>query len=74
MTKYSDIKRLFGDITDHKAAEISASGISDAELEKIAVMLSGDTDHGLEVGHLSPEAQNLMALLRQDDDAWRSER
>ena len=37
-------------------------------------MLSGDTDHGLEVGHLSPEAQNLMALLRQDDDAWRSER
>ena len=70
---HDEIKRIFGDITDHKAAEIAASGLSSAELEKIAVLLSGDTDHGVEIGHLSPDAQELMALLRRDDEAWEGE-
>ncbi|MFC6637486.1 hypothetical protein GV827_21960 [Sulfitobacter sp. JBTF-M27] len=74
MTDYSEIKRIFGDITDHKAAEIEGSGLSAAELEKVAAVLSGDTDHGIEIGHLSPEAQDLMALLRQDEDAWDDQR
>ena len=71
---HEEIKRIFGDITDHKAAEIAASGLSVLELEKIAVLLSEDTDHGVEIGHLSPEAQDLMALLRRDDEAWERER
>ena len=66
----SEIKRIFGDITDHKMAEVSASGLSTAELEKIAIILSGDTDHGIEIGHLSPTGQDLLALLRRDDEAW----
>lgn len=68
-----EIRRIFGDITDHKAAEIAASGLREAELEKIAVLLSGDTDHGIEIGHLSPAARDLMALLRSDDEAWEGE-
>lgn len=71
---HREIKRIFGDITDHKAAEIAASGLSVLELEKIAVLLSEDTDHGVEIGHLSPEAQDLMALLRRDDEAWDGKR
>ena len=74
MIEYSEIKRIFGDINDHKSAEISASGLSIAELEKIAVLLSDDTDHGVEIGHLSPLAQELLALLRRDDQAWEEER
>ena len=73
LIEYDEIKRIFGDITDHKAAEVSASGLSVVELEKIAVLLSGDTDHGVEIGHLSPEAQALMAFLRRDDEAWEGE-
>lgn len=69
----SEIKRLFGGISDHKAAEIAASGQPAAELEKIAILLSGETDHGIEIGHLSPGAQDLLALLRRDDEAWEGE-
>ena len=74
LIEHSEIKRIFGDIADHKSAEISASGLSILELEKIAALLSEDTDHGVEIGHLSPEAQNLLALLRRDDEAWEEER
>ncbi|MDJ0639549.1 MAG: hypothetical protein QNJ20_11985 [Paracoccaceae bacterium] len=65
-----EIKRIFGDITDHKAAEIASSGLPVVELEKIAFLLAGDTDHGIEMGHLSPRAQDLLALLRRDDESW----
>lgn len=67
---HTEIRRIFGDITDHKAAEVAASGLPLVELEKIAALLSGDTDHGIEVGHLSPKAQELLVLLRRDAEAW----
>lgn len=73
MVALSEIKRIFGDITDHKAAEIAGSGLPVPDLERIAVLLSGDTDHGVDIGELSPAAQDLLALLRRDDEAWEDE-
>lgn len=67
---YEVVKRLFGDISDHKTAEIINSGLPITELEKIALLLTGDTDHIRDTGRLAPQSQELLGLLRSDDEAW----
>lgn len=70
LNSYEEVKRLFGDISDHKVAEIISSGLPNAELEKIVVLLAGDTDHIRDTGRLAPKAQDLYNLLRRDEEAW----
>ena len=70
----TEIRRILGNITDHKVAEIAASGLPKEELEKIAILLSEDTDHGIEIGRVSPKGQDLFALLKRDDEVWEIDR
>lgn len=69
-----EARRIFGDITDHALAEIVESGLDVAELEKIALLLAGDTDHVRERGRLSPEARRLYEILLPDEERWEDDR
>lgn len=66
--RYEDVRRLFGDIADHKIGEILKSGLPFSEMEKIAVLLAGDTDHIRDFGRLSPEGQDLFNLIRTEQE------
>ncbi len=70
LISYEEVKRLFGDIGDHKIAEIISSGLPIAELEKIVVLLAADAGHIRDTGRLVPESQDLYNLLRRDEEAW----
>lgn len=72
--RYEDVKRLFGNLADHKIGEIIKSGLPFCELENIALLLAGDTDHLRDFGHLSPRAQDLYNLIRTEDDDWADDR
>lgn len=69
-----EVRRIFGDITDHAVAEIVGSGVGVEELEKIALLLAGDTDHLRERGRLAPASRRLYELLLADEERWEEER
>ncbi len=70
----AEVRRILGDLTDHQVAEILASRLSVAEIEKISLLLSGETDHTREMGPLTPEGRDIYNLLRKRDEQWEAER
>lgn len=70
----AEVRRILGDLTDHQVAEILGSGLSVAEVEKIGLLLSGDTDHLREMGRLTPRGREVYDLLRKRDDEWEDDR
>ncbi len=70
----AEVRRILGDLTDHQMAEILGSGLSVAEIEKIGLLLAGETDHMREMGRLTPEGRDIYNLLRKQDEEWEAER
>ncbi|MBK0399791.1 hypothetical protein H0I76_11370 [Limibaculum sp. M0105] len=68
---HDDIKRLFGEIDEHKMAEIIAGGASMAELEEVAAHLAAQTDVMGKLGRpLTGRALRIYELLRRDEEQW----
>lgn len=65
-----EIRRILGDLTDHQVAEVLAGELSVLELEKIGLLLSGETDHMREMGRLTPKGRDIYNLLRKRDEQW----
>lgn len=66
-----DVRRLFGDIDDHKVAEIVASGATIAELEQVLAYLSRQTDVMGEMAKpLTGRAARIYELLRRDEETF----
>lgn len=70
----AEVRRILGDLTDHQVAEVLDSELPVAEIEKISLLLSGETDHMREMGRLTPEGRDIYNLLRKRDEQWESER
>ncbi|MCL5776840.1 hypothetical protein M1105_07555 [Limibaculum sp. FT325] len=69
-----DLMRLFGDIDEHKLAEIAASGATLAELEEVAAHLAAQTDVMGELERpLTGRALRIYELLRRDEEQWESD-
>jgi hypothetical protein len=70
-----DVRRLFGDIDAHTAAEIVGSGASLAELEEVAAHLAAETDVMGEARRpLTGRALRLYELIRAQEQGWEPER
>ncbi|MDH3262446.1 MAG: hypothetical protein OEM24_00440 [Paracoccaceae bacterium] len=70
-----EVKRLFGDITDHMVVEIETSGATMAELQEVAAHLAQETDVMGELERpLTGRALALYNTLRRLDEAWDEER
>ena len=69
-----EIRRLLGDLTDHQVAEVLTAGLNVAELERIALLLSGETDHVQEMGRLTPQGRDVYNVLRKRDEDWDDDR
>ncbi len=65
-----EIKRLFGDLTDHQIAEVLGSALPFPELERISMLLSQETDHMVEMGRLTPKGRDLYDYLLRTDEQW----
>ena len=57
-----------------KTTEIIECNMTIAELEKMGIALSGDSDQIQEIGRLLPESQDLYNLLRIDQEQWEEDR
>ena len=73
IVSYTEIRRIFGDISDHQVAEIIVSGLPLAELEKIAILLAGDTDRLRESGRLTPKSQTVYDMLLANQEQWETD-
>lgn len=70
-----EIRRLFGDVTDHLAVEIATSGATISELEEVAAHLAQETDVMGELERpLTGRALRLYNLLRVQDENWEQDR
>lgn len=70
-----EVKRIFGDISDHMVVEIEASGASLAELQEVAAHLAQETDVMGEMERpLTGRALALFDALRRLDEAWDEDR
>jgi hypothetical protein len=70
-----EVKRLFGDISDHMVVEIEQSGATIVELEEVAAHLAQETDVMGELERpLTGRALVLYNMLRRLDEAWDEER
>jgi hypothetical protein len=70
-----EVKRLFGDISDHMVVEIEQSGATFVELEEVAAHLAQETDVMGELERpLTGRALALYTLLRRADEAWEEDR
>jgi len=64
----ADVRRLLGDIDDHKLAEIVASGATIADLERAAAYLAQETDVMGELEKpLTGHAGLIYELVRRDE-------
>ena len=72
--RYEDVRRIFGDIAEHKIGEVLKSGLEFPELERIALLLAGETDQIREFGRLTPQGQDLFNLIRTEEDDWEDDR
>lgn len=71
----SDVKHLFGDIDEHKVAEIFESGASVAELEEVAAHLALESDVMGELERpLTGRALRIYELLRRDEEQFEEDR
>ena len=65
----ADIRHLFGDIDDHRIAEIVESEATISELEEVAAHLASETDVMGEMERpLTGRALRIYELLRAEDD------
>lgn len=72
---YDEVKRLFGDISDHKIVEIIDSGATIAELNEVAAYLAQETDVMGELERqLTGRASFVYTLLRRDEENWEGNR
>lgn len=68
---YDEIKRLFGDLSDHMVAEIEDSGATMSELQEVAAFLADETGvMGDLRRELTGRALAIYELLRQRDAQW----
>jgi len=66
-----DVRRLFGEIDEHKLAEIISGGATISELEEVAAHLAAQTDVMGELGRpLTGRALRIYELLRRDEEQW----
>lgn len=71
---HEEVKRLFGDITDHVIVEILDSGATAAELTEVAAHLAQETDVMGELERpLTGRALRIYNLLRRDEEYWERE-
>ena len=71
----ADIRRLFGEINEHKIAEIMESGATISELEEVAAHLALETDVMGEMERaLTGRALRIYELLRKDEEGWEADR
>jgi urease gamma subunit len=72
---HDEVKRLFGDISDHMIVEIINSGATVAELTEVAAHLAQETDVMGELERpLTGRALQLFTMLRAVDDLWQEDR
>lgn len=72
---HDEVKRMFGDISDHKIVEIIDSGATLAELTEVAAHLAQETDVMGELERpLTGRALAIYTMLRQDEEYWERER
>lgn len=64
-----EIRRLFGEIDAHLAAEIETSGVTPADLEAVAARLAmADEALGEDARPLGGRALRIYEALRRDED------
>lgn len=72
---HDEVKRLFGDISDHMIVEIMDSGATMAELNEVVAHLAQETDVMGELERpLTGRALQIYNLLRAADEAWEEDR
>lgn len=72
---HDELKRLFGDITDHKIVEIIDSGATIAELNVVAAYLAQENEVMGELElPLSGRARSIYDLLRREEENWEGDR
>lgn len=64
-----DLRRILGDLDDHKISEILALNPDIADLEEVAMCLAGDADLVTRAGHrLSAAAARIADLLPPEEE------
>lgn len=72
---HDEVKRLFGDINDHKIVEIIDSGATIAELNVVAAYLAQENEVMGELElPLSGRARSIYDLLRREEENWEGDR
>ena len=72
---HDEVKRLFGDISDHMIVEIIESGATISDLQEVAAHLADETDVMGEMRRpLTGRALQLYDLLRREDEGWQEDR
>lgn len=67
----SDVRRVFGDISDHMVVDILATGATMSELQEVAAHLAQETDVMGELERpLTGRALQIYTLLRSLDERW----
>ena len=70
-----DVKRLFGEISDHTVVEILDTGATLPELEAVAAYLAQEDDvMGKQRHPLTGRELQIHEMLQRQEDAWNEDR
>ena len=70
-----EVRRIFGDISDHMIVEILSSDATVSDLQEVAAHLAQETDVMGELERpLTGTALRIYNMLQRDEEAWDEER
>ncbi len=72
---HDEVRRIFGDISDHVVVEILSSGATMSDLQEVAAHLAQETDVMGELERpLTGTALTIYNMLRREEEAWDEDR